>query len=85
MKPVKFKEQNVIYAEDHPIYQPLQALKIKSAEGQVISCWKLSLNEQIRIFFTGRIWVSLMSFNEPLTPFFLSTKKSDHFKVNKTL
>lgn len=85
MKPVKFKEQNVIYAEDQPEYEPLPVLKIEGDEGQIVSCWKLSFIEKIKILFTGRVWVSLLSFNKPLTPSFLSTKKSDHFKVNKTL
>jgi len=83
MKPVKFKEQNVTYAEDQPEYQPLPALKIKGYEGYVVTCWKLSFFERLRVLFTGKIWMSLMSFNNPLTPSFLSTKKSDHFKVNK--
>lgn len=79
MKPISFKEQNVVYAENQPEYLPLPAYKVDSPQGQVISCWKLSFRERIRILFTGMLWVSLLSFNRPLTPSFFTTKKSDLF------
>lgn len=81
MKPIDFKEQNVVFAENQPEYEALPALKIKGHEGQVVSCWRLSFRERLRVLFTGKVWVSLLSFNKPLTPPFLSTKKRDHFKV----
>lgn len=80
MKPIKFKEQNCIYAENQPGYLPLPAFKDSGSEGQVISCWKLTFIERLRLLFTGRIWLALLSFHEPLTPNYLSTKKSDIFK-----
>jgi len=79
MKPIKFKEQNCTFAENQPEYLPLPAFKNKSKEGEVISCWQLSVVERIRILFTGKLWVSLMSFNKPLTPSFFTTKKSTVF------
>lgn len=75
MKPINFKEQNVIYAENQPQYMPLPAFK--NDGGEVVSCWKLSFIERIRILFTGKLWVSLMTFNKPLTPSFFTTKKSE--------
>lgn len=77
MKPVEFKHQTVIFAKDQPQYQPLPALKIDSPEGEVISCWKLSVKERIKIVFTGRVWLSLMSFNKPLTPSYLSVNRKE--------
>ena len=78
MKPIEFKEQNVVYAKDQPEYMPLPAHKVKdSPRGEVISCWNLSLIERLRILFTGKIWVCLLSFNKALTPSFLTTKKSE--------
>jgi len=79
MKPIEFKEQNVVYAKDQPEYQPLPAFKDSSPEGLVISCWKLSWKERFQILITGKLWVSLMSFNKPLTPSFFSVFKSDMF------
>jgi len=77
MKPIKFAEQNCTFAENQPQYQPLPAFKSDTKEGQVISCWKLSFLERLRILFKGELWVSLMMFGQPLTPSYFSTKKSD--------
>lgn len=77
MKPIEFKEQNVVYAKNQKEYLPLPAFKASTPEGEVVSCWKLSFIERIRILFTGVLWSSLMSFNKPLTPTFFTTKKSD--------
>lgn len=81
MKPIEFKHQNVIFAKDQPEYVPLPALKINSPTGEVISCWQLSIKERIKILFTGKLWLSLMSFNKPLTPSFLSVNRKDVFSV----
>lgn len=83
MKPVEFKHQNVVFAEDQPEYGKLPALRIDSPTGEVISCWKLSLKERVKIVFTGRIWLSLMSFNKPLTPSFMSVNRKDCFLLPK--
>lgn len=77
MKAIKFKHQNSEYAKDQPEYQVLPALKLDTPEGEVISCWKLSYKERLIIIFTGRIWLSLMSFNKPLTPSYMSVNRKD--------
>ncbi len=77
MKPIEFKEQNVVFAKDQPEYQPLPAFKNESTQGEVISCWNLTLTERLRLLLTGKLWVSLMTFNKPLTPCFFTTKKSE--------
>ena len=77
MKPKEFPEQNVIFAKDQPEYQPLPAFKAQTESGEVITCWKLSFSERLRILFKGEIWLSMLSFNKPLTPSFMTTKKSD--------
>lgn len=77
MKPVEFQEQNIVFAKDQPEYLPLPAFKNDSPQGEVISCWKLSFRERLRILFTGKLWVCLMMFGKPLTPSFFTTKKSD--------
>lgn len=77
MRPTKFKDQNVVFAKDQPEYQPLPALKFPGGEGEVISCWKLSLRERIKVLFTGRVWLSLLSFNHPLTPSLLSVDRKE--------
>jgi hypothetical protein len=75
MKPIKFKECNVEFAKDQPEYNSLHAFR--DGNGVVVICWKLTLREAIRVMFRRRVWLSLMTFNNPLTPTFMSTKKSD--------
>jgi len=77
MTPKKFKEQNIVFAENQPEYIPLPAFKNDSPQGEVITCWNLSFKERLRVLFFGEIWMSLLSFNRPLTPIFLTTKKTD--------
>lgn len=77
MKPVKFKEVNVTYAEDQPEYNPLPGFKDSGPTGEFISCWHLSFRERIRLLLTGKLWVSLWTFHKPLTPSFFTTKKSE--------
>lgn len=79
MKPTKFKHQNVVFAKDQPEYQPPPALKIEGPEGHVISCWKLSFKERLKVLFFGRVWVDLLSFNKPLTPSFLAVNRKEVF------
>ncbi len=83
MKPVTFKEHNVVFAKDQPEYQPLPAYKGNSEQGEVVSCWKLSFRERIRLLFTGKLWVSLLSFNGPLTPSYFTTKKKEVLNLVK--
>jgi hypothetical protein len=69
MRPVNFKHQNTIFAKDQPQYQQLPTLLLEGPEGHVISCWKLS--------FMGRIWMSLMTLNKPLTPSMLTVNRKE--------
>jgi len=78
MKPSKFPEQNTVYAENQDEYGNMPAFK--DEDGVVVSCWKLTFRERLRVLFRGYIWLSLMSFNKPLTPSYMSTKKSDMFE-----
>ena len=73
MKPIEFKEQNFTYAKDQPEYIPLPVLKTE--EGQVISCWNLSIMERIKLLFSGKLWLSVLTFNNPLQPVLLEIKK----------
>ena len=77
MKPTEFKHQNIIFAKDQPEYTPLPALRLDSKNGEVISCWKMSLKERLIVLFTGRVWLSLLSFNKPLTPSFMAVKRKE--------
>jgi hypothetical protein len=75
MKPIEFPEVNTIYAKDQPEYIPLPCHKTES--GDVISCFELSEEEIQEIIETKKLWLSVRTFNKPLQPIFLSTKKED--------
>ncbi|UWH95118.1 MAG: hypothetical protein [Bacteriophage sp.] len=77
MKPKKFQEANVVYGEGQPEYKPLPAHKTK--EGQAIFCFELDEAERKKIAETGELWVSLLTFNQPLQPIFITINKSDLF------
>ena len=79
MKAKEFKYQNTVFAEGQPEYTPLPALKLEGKEGHVIFCMGLTFWERIRVLFLGKIWVSLMTFNKPLTPSYFSTKRKNVF------
>lgn len=73
MLPVKFDGMNVTYAESQPQYEPLPALKLNTENGEVISCWRMGFWERIQVLFTGRVWLSMYTFNRPLQPVKLAT------------
>jgi hypothetical protein len=77
MKPIEFKHQNIVFAKDQPEYQPLPALRLDTPQGEVISCWKMTFRERIKVACTGKIWMSLCSFKKPLTPSYLSVNRKD--------
>jgi hypothetical protein len=80
MKPIKFPEQNVTFAENQPEYLPLPAHRVENdPKGQVIFCMQLTFKERIKLLMTGKVWVSLLTFNQPLTPSFISVNKYDIF------
>jgi hypothetical protein len=66
MEPIGFPEQNCVFAKDQPEYLPLPVHK--TPEGEVISCWQLTGWERVKVFFRGRIWWSVLTFNKPLQP-----------------
>ena len=66
MKPIEFPQQTHVLAKNQPQYLPLPVY-IES-DGTVVSCWKLTMRERIRLLFTGRLWLQQMTFNEPLQP-----------------
>lgn len=79
MKPVEFPEQNTVIAKDQPQYQPLPAL----TDGQeVISCWELSDEEMQHLMKTKKIYLSCMTFGQPLQPLYMSARKSELMNVD---
>jgi hypothetical protein len=77
MRPIPFKHQNIVFAKDQPQYLPLPALRLDTPEGHVITCWRMSFPERVKVMFTGVVWMNMLSFNKPLTPSLLSVRRKD--------
>lgn len=85
MTPKKFKECNVVFAENQDEYENLPAFKNNTQGGEVITCWNLNFKERLRILYKGELWLNMLTFNKPLTPVYLTTNKNDIFeKKNKS-
>ncbi|OGU55427.1 MAG: hypothetical protein A2V66_16760 [Ignavibacteria bacterium RBG_13_36_8] len=66
MKPIKFKGSNIVFAENQPEYLSLPAHKAEG--GTVTSCWGLTFRERIKILLKGKLYFSVLTFNQPLQP-----------------
>lgn len=75
MKPINFKESNVIYAKNQEEYLDLPAYAKNDSVGETITCWECSFIERIKIIFTGKIWLRLLTFNKPLQPVMMEINK----------
>ncbi len=63
-----FAEVN--FAANQPQYTPLPA--IVTPGGEVITRWQLSDEERQRVTQTGELWLTMMTFNQPLQPVYLT-------------
>jgi len=68
MLPIKFKQQNRVYAESQPEYLQLPVYEDEKQGGRVFHCWQLSFPERIKILFTGKLWINVLNFGKPLQP-----------------
>lgn len=83
MKPIEFKEQNSVFAEEQEEYSSLPSYLDDAPEGYIISCWSLSIKERLSILLSGCIWISQMSFHRPAQPLYVTTNKEDLFILSK--
>lgn len=70
MKSVQFPEQTVVIAKDQPQYNPLPA---HVANGVVTSCWEPDAEDIKRLALYGKLYVSQVTFGEPLQPLAVQT------------
>lgn len=66
VSPVVEGFQEIIFSKDQPQYLPLPAIKLDS--GRVISRWKMTWRERLRVLFCGDLWLHQLTFNQPLQP-----------------
>lgn len=56
----------IVFAKDQPEYRQLPAIRLD--DGTVITRWRLTWRERLRVLWTGSIWLDILTFNRPLQP-----------------
>lgn len=56
----------VVFAKDQPQYRPLPAIVCK--DGTVITRWRLSIRERIKVLFSGSMYFAQLTFGDNLQP-----------------
>lgn len=65
MKLQKFDQANTFYpAEQATMSGDFYAYK--GQDGQVVMLWRLSFLDRVRLLFRGKLWVRVLTFNQPL-------------------
>lgn len=70
MQPIDFAGRNIIFGKEKDGC-PIPAHLTK--EGIVTSCWKLTLRERFILLFTGKVFITSVTFFQPLQPVLPST------------
>jgi len=71
-----------VYAKDQPEYQPLPVFKYD--DGTVLSRWKLSWRERLRVLLSGDVYLFVSTFNRPLQPVMLQVEPPKMETANVT-
>ena len=81
LKPIEFKGQNVVYAENQDQYISLPGYRVayspETKEGNFVTCWKISFKDRIRILFGKPLWFEVWTFWENLQPVKLTIDKDE--------
>lgn len=75
MKLVPFKGQTTIVAEDQDEYLDLPARRYDDPKGHLICCWSLTIKERLKLLFTGKLWHTILTFNNPVQPIAMSVDR----------
>ena len=79
MQPLNFEGANVVFAANQPEYIPLPAEYRGGKSGEILTCWELTQEELQRIQETGKIWLGVLTFGQPLQPLLLSVEKPEPY------
>ena len=62
--------QEITLAKDQPQYIPLPVAYVEYSDGvkSMISCYKLTIGERLRILLSGKVWWEQLTFGHPLQP-----------------
>jgi hypothetical protein len=73
MKAIEFERYNTKFAENQEEYLTLPAHV--DSQGEVTTCWRLTIGERIRLLLKGRIYLRMLTFKRPLQPVRLQVEK----------
>lgn len=73
MRPIDFPGSNITLAKDQPPYLPLPGQVFGDTLGTLLTCWELTPEELEQIASTGKLWITVLTFNQPLQPMQPST------------
>jgi hypothetical protein len=72
--------EEVVYAKDQPEYQPLPC--IRAADGTILTRWNLNEEERRQVAEQGYVYLSVMTFNQPLQPLLMTVDPPDGFLLS---
>lgn len=79
MQPLNFDGVNVVYGAKQPEYIPLPAEYRGGKSGEILTCWELSPDELKRVQETGKLWLGVLTFGQPLQPVYLAVEKPEPY------
>ena len=91
MKAIEFPEANTQIAKDQPEYLTLPAyVGENDPNGYMTTCWKGTIKERILFLFTGKMYLTIMTFRKPLQPLIMNVDKwsllvKSYFKSRRNL
>ena len=65
MNPLPFPEQTAVLAKDQDEYEQLPVF---ASDEEMISCWRFTWWERLRVLFGGKMWLRQMTFGHRLQP-----------------
>lgn len=68
------KLQIIEYAKGQAEYETLPAFRCEGASGTIVTRWQLSWKERLQVLFGGTMWLTMLTFNQPLQPVKLNTE-----------
>jgi hypothetical protein len=71
--PSRPSTSEVVFAKDQPQYIPLPAHR--APDGDVTTRWRLSWKERAQVALFGDVWLTVLTFNDPLQPVLLMTEE----------
>jgi hypothetical protein len=76
---VEFPYQDDIAAKDHAEYLPLPYMSLRDERGSLVFCFEA--NQRERFAKAGKIYVSLMTFGNPIQPIMVTPNIDDFISL----